>query len=67
MQYRRGYSGSINKRILIKNAKIVNEGTIVEGDVLIENELIVEIGKSIQTSALNLEIIDTKTKFEKLL
>lgn len=46
------------KRILIKNAKIVNEGTIVEGDVLIENELIVEIGKSIQTSSENLEIID---------
>ena len=29
-------------RILIKNAKIVNEGTIFQGDVLIENEFIVE-------------------------
>jgi dihydroorotase len=30
-------------RILIKNAKIVNEGSIFEGDVLIENDLIVEV------------------------
>ena len=51
------------KRILIQNAKIVNEGTIVEGDVLIENELIVEIGKSILTSSENLEIIDVKGNY----
>ena len=31
--------------VLIKNAKIVNEGTIFEGDVLIENEFIVEIAE----------------------
>ena len=30
-------------RVLIKNAKIVNEGTIFEGDVLIEDDFIVEI------------------------
>ena len=30
-------------RILIKNAKIVNEGIVFEGDVLIENDFIVEI------------------------
>jgi dihydroorotase len=34
-------------RILIKNAKIVNEGTIFEGDVLIEDERIAEIAPSI--------------------
>ena len=34
-------------RILIKNARIVNEGTIFEGDVLIENDLIVEIAETI--------------------
>lgn len=33
--------------ILIKNAKIVNEGVIFEGDVLIENEFIVEISNHI--------------------
>jgi dihydroorotase len=27
-------------RVLIKNAKIVNEGVIFEGDVLIENDLL---------------------------
>lgn len=32
---------------LIKNAKIVNEGSIFEGDVLIEDELISKIDKSI--------------------
>jgi dihydroorotase len=30
-------------KVLIKNAKIVNEGAIFEGDVLIENDIIVEI------------------------
>jgi dihydroorotase len=34
-------------RVLIKNAKIVNEGVIFWGDVLIENDLIVEISESI--------------------
>jgi dihydroorotase len=34
-------------RILIKNAKIVNEDSIFEGDVLIENDLIVEISENI--------------------
>ena len=31
------------KSILIKNARIVNEGKIIEGDVLIENQFITEI------------------------
>ena len=33
------------KSILIKNARIVNEGTIVLGDVLIEDQYIKEIAK----------------------
>ena len=37
--------------ILIKNAKIVNEGTIFEGDVLIENDLIVEISENISAKS----------------
>jgi dihydroorotase len=37
-------------RVLIKNAKIVNEGVIFEGDVLIENDLIVEISASAKSS-----------------
>jgi dihydroorotase len=38
-------------RVLIKNAKIVNEGVIFEGDVLIENDLIVEISESISAKS----------------
>lgn len=43
--------------ILIKNAKIVNEGTIVEGDVLIVNDVIAEIG-SISAKTGDTKIID---------
>ncbi len=39
------------KSVLIKNAKIVNEGTIFEGDVLIENEFIVEIAETIRAKS----------------
>jgi dihydroorotase len=46
------------KTILIKNAKIVNEGTIFEGDVLIENEFIVEIDANISPKSSNCKIID---------
>lgn len=35
------------KQVLIKNAKIINEGILFEGDVLIENEFIIEIGNNI--------------------
>lgn len=37
-------------RILIKNARIVNEGAITEGDVLIEGEMISRIGRDISAS-----------------
>ena len=43
---------------LIKNAKIVNEGEIFEGDVLIENDYIVEIAKSISPKLSNCKIIE---------
>ncbi len=43
--------------ILIKNARIVNEGTIVQGDVLIVNDIITEIG-SISARTGDTKIID---------
>jgi len=43
--------------ILIKNAKIVNEGSITEGDVLIVNDVIAEIG-SISAKTGDTKIID---------
>jgi len=45
------------KTTLIKNAKIVNEGTIFEGDVLIENEFIVEISENISPKSSDCKII----------
>lgn len=51
------------KRILIKNAKIVNEGTIFEGDVLIENDLIVEIADSISLKSSDCIVIDAEGNY----
>lgn len=50
-------------KILIKNAKIVNEGTILEGDVLIENELITEIAPSISAKSYDVNVYDAEGKY----
>jgi dihydroorotase len=50
-------------RILIKNAKIVNQGTIFEGDLLIENDLIVEIAESISLKSSDCKIIDAEGNY----
>ncbi|MAM29774.1 MAG: dihydroorotase [Flavobacteriaceae bacterium] len=44
--------------ILIKNAKIVNEGTITQGDVLIVNDVIAEVSNSISAKTSDTKIID---------
>ena len=49
--------------ILIKNAKIVNEGQVFEGDVLIQGEYIVEIAESISAKSNNTTIIDAEGNF----
>lgn len=49
--------------VLIKNAKIVNEGTIFEGDVLIENEFIVEVAESISPKSSSCKIIDAEGNY----
>lgn len=49
-------------KILIKNAKIVNEGTIFEGDVLIENENIGEIAEQISPKP-GYEVIDAEGNY----
>lgn len=48
---------------LIKNAKIVNERSIFEGDVLIENEFITEIAESISPKSSNCKIIDAEGNY----
>jgi dihydroorotase len=50
-------------RVLIKNAKIVNEGVIFEGDVLIENDIIVEIAESISAKSADCKIIDAEGNY----
>jgi dihydroorotase len=47
--------------LLIKNAFIVNEGTITEGDVLTEGKFIKETGKNLRYGGA--EIIDAKGKY----
>jgi dihydroorotase len=48
---------------LIKNAQIVNEGKIVEGDVLIDGEFIVDIDSSISSKSANTTVIDAEGKY----
>ncbi|WP_163410087.1 dihydroorotase [Flavobacterium ajazii] len=50
-------------RILIKNAKIVNEGSVFEGDVLIENDLIVEVADSISLKSSDCKVIDAEGNY----
>ncbi len=50
-----------NKRVLIKNARIVNQGHITKGDILIEGEFMVQIGKSIDDPEA--QIIDAKNNY----
>ena len=50
-------------RVLIKNAKIVNEGVIFEGDVLIEDEFIVEIAEKISLKSSTTKIIDAEGSY----
>lgn len=48
---------------LIKNARIVNEGSIFEGDVLIENEKIRQIAENISAKSSECIIIDAEGSF----
>ncbi len=49
-------------KVLIKNAKIVNEGKIFKSNVLIENDLISKISTNISEENIN-KIIDAEGKF----
>jgi dihydroorotase len=51
------------KSILIKNARIVNEGKIFNGDVLIENQFITDISESISAKNGDIKVIDAENKF----
>ena len=52
-----------NKTVLIKNAKIVNEGAIFNGDILIENEYIKEIAESISAKSADVHVFDAENNY----
>jgi len=49
--------------VLIRNAKIVNEGAIFEGDILIENEFIKEIAEKISPKSSDCIIVDAEGNY----
>ncbi len=51
------------KSYLIKNARIVNEGEIFEGDLLVENGRIAKIDTSIGPKNANVKVIDAEGKY----
>ncbi len=51
------------KTVLIKNAKIVNEGSIFEGDILIEGEFIKEISDSISAKSSDVKVLDVEGSY----
>lgn len=50
-------------KILIKNAKVVNEGSITEKDVYIEDGIFVDIAESISAKSANVQVIDAEGKY----
>jgi len=52
-----------HKQTLIKNARIVNEGSIFQGDILIEGEYIKEISESISAKSADVHIFDAEGKY----
>ncbi|WP_298238599.1 dihydroorotase [uncultured Algibacter sp.] len=51
------------KTTLIKNANIVNEGKVFNGDILIEGEFIKEISDSISAKSADVYVIDAEGKY----
>ncbi|MFK5983137.1 MAG: dihydroorotase [Flavobacteriaceae bacterium] len=50
-------------KILIKNAQIVNEGSIFKSDVFIEGDRIIEIGENISAKTSDTKIIEANGKY----
>ena len=53
----------MERAILIKNAKLVNEGQIVDGDILIEGNYIKEIADSISIKSSEIQVIDAENNY----
>jgi dihydroorotase len=52
-----------NKETLIKNARIVNEGKIFSGDILIENNFIKEVAPSISAKSSDVHVFDAEDNY----
>ena len=53
----------MKRNTLIKNARIVNEGKIVEGDIFIEDNIIKEIDTSISVKSADILVIDVEGNY----
>ncbi|RNC87786.1 MAG: dihydroorotase [Winogradskyella sp.] len=53
----------MKNQTLIKNAKIVNEGEIIEGDILIEGKTIKEINDFISAKSADVKVIDVEGNY----
>ena len=51
------------KTVLIKNANIVNEGKVFNGDILIEGEYIKEINETISAKSADVQVFDAEGKY----
>ncbi len=51
------------KRVLIKNARIVNEGKVFDGDLLVENGRISKIDKHLSQVNSDTQLIDANGKY----
>ncbi|MFK7833585.1 MAG: dihydroorotase [Winogradskyella sp.] len=53
----------MKRSTLIKNARIVNEGKIIEGDILIEDNIIKQIDTSISVKSADMVLIDVEGNY----
>ena len=51
------------KGVLIKNARLVNEGSVEQRDVLVEGDIIKQISERIDNMPPNTMIIDAKNRY----
>ncbi len=50
-------------QVLIKNGRIVNEGKVFHGDILIEGDIIAQIDESISAKSADVMVIDVENSF----
>ena len=51
------------EKVLIKDANIVNEGSIVRGDVYIENGIIIEVSQNLSVKSPDVHVFYRNAKY----